>query len=130
MMKTAIKSLKVTSFQNGRSAWKTYLLCFQRDNMIVRMDQTFFSTKQMVRNSVNYKQMAAGYGYPLYYDTLFADLREAFNEALYSARQSSSGYWPTDATMTGVTVRNGSSLSTIDPIWPKLWRRLDEYFIQ
>ena len=25
--------------------------------------------------------MAAGYGYPLYYDTLFADLREAFNEA-------------------------------------------------
>ena len=30
--------------------------------------------------------------------------------------------------MTGVTVSDVSSLSTIDPIWPKRWRRLDEYF--
>ncbi len=82
----------------------------------------------MVRNSVNYKQVAAGYGYPLYYDTLFADLREAFNEALSSAKQSSKGYWPTDATMDGVTVSDASKLPTIAPIWPKLWRRLDEYF--
>jgi endonuclease YncB( thermonuclease family) len=86
-----------------------------------------FLDQEMVRNSVNYKQMAAGLAYPLYYDTLFADLREAFNEALYSAKQSSMGYWPTDATLSGVTVRGTGSLSTIDPIWPKLWRRLDEY---
>ncbi len=30
--------------------------------------------------------------------------------------------------MTGVTVSDPSGLSTIDPIWPKIWRRLDEYF--
>ena len=76
----------------------------------------------MVRNSVNYKQMAAGYGYPLYYDTLFADLRETFNEALRSAKQSSKGYWTTDATTKGVNVSDASSLSTMDPIWPKLWK--------
>ena len=39
-----------------------------------------FLDQEMVRNSVNYKQMAAGLAYPLYYDTLFAGLREAFNE--------------------------------------------------
>ena len=104
-------------------------ICFAFSGNIDRKDGSdVFLNQAMVRNSINYKQMAAGYGYPLYYDTLFADLREAFNEALYSARQSSSGYWPTDATMTGVTVSNGSSLSTISPIWPKLWRRLEEYF--
>ncbi len=27
-----------------------------------------FLDQDTVRNSVNYKQMAAGYGYPLYYD--------------------------------------------------------------
>lgn len=104
-------------------------ICFAFSGNIDRKDGSdVFLNQAMVRNSINYKQMAAGYGYPLYYDTLFADLREAFNEALYSARQSSSGYWPTDATMTGVTVNNGSSLATINPIWPKLWRRLEEYF--
>ena len=72
----------------------------------------------MLRNSVNYKQVASGFGYPLYYDTLFRDLRETFNEALNSAKQPSNGYWPTDATMTGVTVSDASSLSTIAPIWP------------
>jgi hypothetical protein len=35
--------------------------------------------------------MPAGYAYPLYYDTLVADLREVFNEALDSAKQSSQG---------------------------------------
>jgi hypothetical protein len=72
-------------------------------------------------------QMAAGFAYPLYYNTLFQELRETFNESLSLAKQSLSGYWPTDATMAGVTVNNSASLSTINPIWPKLWRRLDEY---
>ena len=87
-----------------------------------------FLDQPMLRNSVNYKQMEAGFAYPLYYNTLFRDLREAFNEALRSAKSPpSKGYWPTDATMTGVTVNDRHSLSTIEPIWPKLWRRLEEY---
>jgi hypothetical protein len=86
-----------------------------------------FLDLSMLRNSVNYKQMEAGFGYPLYYNTLFKQLRDGFNEALRSAKSSSSGYWPTDATMIGVTANDCASLSTIKPIWPKLWRRLEEY---
>jgi endonuclease YncB( thermonuclease family) len=86
-----------------------------------------FLDQQMLRSSVNYKQMESGFAYPLYYDTLFRDLRETFDEAVRSAKQSSSGYWPTDATISGVTITNANSLSSIKPIWPKIWRRLDEY---
>lgn len=88
-----------------------------------------FLDLDMLRNSVNYKQMKAGFSYPLYYNTLFSSLREGFNEAFNSARSSSNGYWPLDATMEGVTIDNLGSLSTIKPIWPKLWRRLDEYLL-
>ena len=103
-------------------------ICFTFSGVIDRNDGSdVFLDQAMVRNSINYKQMNAGFGYPLYYNTLFRDLREAFNEALSSAKSSSNGYWPTDATMTGVTVNDYGSLSTINPIWPKLWRRLEEY---
>ena len=86
-----------------------------------------FLDQSMLRNSVNYKQMEAGFAYPLYYNTLFKQLRDGFNEALQSAKSPPKGYWPTDATMTGVTANDCASLSTIKPIWPKLWRRLEEY---
>ena len=85
-----------------------------------------FLDQSIFWNSVNYNQMEAGFGCPLHYNTLFQTLREGFNEAL-SAAKSSNGYWPTDATVTGVTINDRASLSTIRPIWPYLWRRLEEY---
>lgn len=103
-------------------------ICFAFSGIIDRSDGSdVFLDQPLVRNSVNYKQMEAGCAYPLYYNTLFRDLRDTFNEALRSAKSSSKGYWPTDATMTGVTINGIDSLSTIKPIWPKLWRRLEEY---
>lgn len=84
-------------------------------------------TPAILRSSVNYKQMRDGYAYPLYYNTLFADLRNEFNKALNTARKSSRGYWPKDATQHGVLVKGKDGLATIRPIWPKLWRRLEEY---
>jgi hypothetical protein len=86
-----------------------------------------FLDQPMLRNSVNYKQMEAGFAYPLYYNTLFQTLRNGFNKALRKAKSPPKGNWPTDATMTGVTASKCASLSTIKPIWPKLWRRLEEY---
>ena len=86
-----------------------------------------FLDQSMLRKSVNYKQMKAGFAYPLYYNTLFKQLRDGFNKALRSAKSPPKGYWPTDATMTGVKANDCASLSTIKPIWPKLWRRLEEY---
>jgi endonuclease YncB( thermonuclease family) len=81
----------------------------------------------LLRDSVNFRQMQAGFAYPLYYNTLFADLRNEFNQALASANDDGVGYWPHDKTTDGVTVTSRADLATIPPIWPKLWRRLEEF---
>lgn len=81
----------------------------------------------LLRDSVNHHQALAGYAYPLYYNTLFTELRNEFNEAIEMAKSDKAGYWPLDRTTQGVTVKNHGDLATIPPIWPKLWRRLDEY---
>ncbi len=80
-----------------------------------------------LRESVNYLQMRNGFAYPLYYNTLFRELRQTLNEALHEARAANRGYWPTDATMTGVNIVARFQLSQIPPIWPKLWRRLEAF---
>ncbi len=84
----------------------------------------------MARISVNLKLAKAGFGYPLYYNTLFTSLREEFNKAIAKAKSGGSGYWSVDQTNTGVTVHNYADLATIPPIWPKLWRRLQEFLRQ
>lgn len=86
-----------------------------------------FLDASLLGKSVNYKQMLDGYAYPLYYNTLFAQLRNKFNSALRLAQRNNRGYWKTDKTLTGVTVNGKASLATIEPIWPKLWRRLETY---
>ncbi|MEW5987292.1 MAG: hypothetical protein AB1791_11700 [Chloroflexota bacterium] len=91
-------------------------------------DLGVFLDAPLLRQSVNFRQATAGYAYPLYYNTLFASLREEFNKAIACARLSEVGYWPADKTLTGVIVRNRADLATIPPIWPKLWRRLETYF--
>lgn len=79
--------------------------------------------------SANWAQMRDGHAYPLYYNTLFAALRSGFDEALAVARRDRLGLWASDATGTGVTVRERADLATIPPIWPKLWRRLRDYLV-
>lgn len=84
----------------------------------------------MARKSVNVKQAKAGFGYPLYYNTLFASLREEFNQAIAYAKREGFGYWSVDRTNIGVTIDNYADLAVIPPIWPKLWRRLEEFLRQ
>jgi endonuclease YncB( thermonuclease family) len=86
-----------------------------------------FLDADLLKKSVNFKQVQDGFAYPLYYNTLFASLRNTFNTALKKAQNSKLGYWKTDKSLLGVTVNNKASLATIDPIWPKLWRRLEEF---
>jgi endonuclease YncB( thermonuclease family) len=88
---------------------------------------TVFADGQLVRESINIRQALAGFAYPLYYNTLFAELRNEFDEAIRMAKSDKVGYWPVDRTTQGATVKNHGDLATIAPIWPKLWRRLDEY---
>ena len=113
---------RLTDDQSGRP------ICFafagntrQKDGSEVFLDGS------MLRDCVNYQQAKAGFAYPLYYNTLFASLREEFNEAIAFAKQNNLGYWPEDKTLTGVTVKSGNDLATIPPIWPKLWRRLESF---
>ena len=84
-------------------------------------------SRAMLRQSVNIEQAKAGFAYPLYYNTLFATLREEINQAMARARKNKVGYWPLDRTVTGITVTGYQDLAVIPPIWPKLWRRLEEF---
>lgn len=83
--------------------------------------------RDMLKTSVNYLQAQEGFAYPLFYNTLFASLRDEFKLAITHAKQNGLGNWPKDKTTTGVIITKHADLATIDPIWPKLWRRLDEF---
>jgi hypothetical protein len=105
-------------------------ICFVFSGNASQPDGTqIFLEADLVKESVNWKQMRDGYAYPLYYNTLFASLRAEFNKAFSLAKEDNGGlgYWPVDSTEQGVTVNSHSDLSSVPPIWPKLWRRLDEY---
>lgn len=60
----------------------------------------------LLRKSISYRQMKAGYAYLLYYNTLFAELRKVFDEVLAKAKADRAGYWPQDRTNRGVTVHS------------------------
>ena len=84
----------------------------------------------LLQKSVNFSQIQNGWAYPLYYNTLFGDLRQVLADGVVAARLAKVGYWPADATQTSVTVTGKAALAVIPPIWPKLWRRLDTYYKQ
>ena len=86
-----------------------------------------FLDNKRLKESVKYKQMKDGFACPLYYDTLFASSKDEFINALAHAKQNNLGYCPTDSTEAGVIVNTHADLATIKPIWPKIWRQLDEY---
>jgi len=80
-----------------------------------------------MKQSVNYKLLLRGHAYPMFYNTLFADLREPMADAVVRAWQDDKGVWAVDRTMTGVTFSGEASLDDMPPIFPKLWRRLKEW---
>lgn len=113
---------RMTDDQSGRP------ICFVFAGNTSRRDGSeVFLDGPMLRDSVNYQQAKAGFAYPLYYNTLFASLREEFSQIIASAKQNDLGYWPYDRTTSGVTIGSRNELATIPPIWPKLWRRLEEF---
>jgi hypothetical protein len=80
-----------------------------------------------VRESVNHAMLAAGMAYPLFYETLFQELRTPLVDAARSARATQRGYIVHDQSATGVTYSGPHTLGELPPIFPKLFRRLDEY---
>jgi endonuclease YncB( thermonuclease family) len=88
---------------------------------------SFVLQAPLLRKSVNVGIVRQGYAYPLFYKTLFAELRVVIVEALHAAQKAPSGglgYWPVDRTNKGFKVTGKADKDKIKPIFPKLWRRL------
>jgi len=85
-------------------------------------------TPALLRNSVNYKLVAAGHAYPTYYQTLFSDLRDELTKAVKSARGAHPklGLWSADKTG-GFNFTGEAVITDKYPILPKLFRRLLEH---
>lgn len=92
-----------------------------------RDGDSIFLTAERMKTSINYQLVENGNAYPLYYDTLFYDLRQEITDAVQAAREARKGVWSDDATTEGVTWAGASSLDELPPIFPKLWRRLQGY---
>ncbi len=86
-----------------------------------------FLTPERIKTSINYQLIENGNVYPLYYDTLFFDLRQQLTDAVLAARNAKKGIWQNDVTTEGATWDGANSLNNIPPLFPKLWRRLQGY---
>lgn len=89
--------------------------------------EDIFLDAGMLERSVNYQQLAAGFAYPLFYDTLYDDLRVAMAERVKELRAEPTGLWLHDQTQSAVHYQGRASLTLMPPIFPKLWRRLESY---
>lgn len=89
--------------------------------------QQAFLTAHLLRQSLNHRLLLQGHAYPLFYDTLFADLRAELTAAANQARQAHLGVWAADPTV-HVPVTTLDDVETQHTVYPKLFRRLADYF--
>jgi endonuclease YncB( thermonuclease family) len=80
----------------------------------------------LLRKSLNYKSIASGNSYPLFYDTLFASLRATLVQAAEAARSAKLGLWKDDRSTTGLAVANETQLEARGVTFPKLFDFRDE----
>jgi len=85
-------------------------------------------TTALAKRSLNCKLLLGGHAYPLFYDTLFADLRNVLAEATRQARTGGLGLWALDGSQTGVAARTRAELEAGGVTFPKLFRRVTDYF--
>lgn len=83
---------------------------------------------ELLRQSVNYQLLAAGVVYPLFYETLYKELRDEMVEAVNKARAAKLGIWKEDASTKGFIIKPPVNLPKLPPIFPKIWRRLDTFY--
>ncbi|MGZ9932514.1 nuclease [Streptomyces sp. NC-S4] len=83
----------------------------------------------MLELTLNHHLIKEGLVYPMYYNTLFHDLRNAITTATQKARTATppKGVWAEDSTVSGATVTGMSSITEHEVILPKLFRRLVDY---
>jgi endonuclease YncB( thermonuclease family) len=82
----------------------------------------------LLRESVNYKLLREGHVYPMFYETLYKELRDEMVTATQEARAANIGIWSADRSTEGFQVDVPPDLSDLPPIFPKLWRRLESFY--
>jgi endonuclease YncB( thermonuclease family) len=83
---------------------------------------------ELLLKSVNYQLLAAGFVYPMFYETLYKELRDEMVEAVNNARTKKLGVWQEDMSNKGFIVKPPVNLAKLPPIFPKLWRRLEAFY--
>jgi endonuclease YncB( thermonuclease family) len=87
-----------------------------------------FIGADLVKQSVNYQLLADGFAYPMFYETLYKELRDELTKAVEAARQANKGIWVEDASNKGFAIKPPVKLAELPPIFPKLWRRLETFY--
>jgi endonuclease YncB( thermonuclease family) len=83
----------------------------------------------LLKDSVNWELLDAGWVYPTFYSQLFHDLRDTLADTARNARASGQGVWTDDATNDGFSLDSRDQLTEQLVILPKLFRRLAEYLV-
>ncbi len=90
-----------------------------------------FITPDLLEKSINYQMLKEGFLYPMFYDTLYKELRDVMTAATVEARNAGKGIWSEDASNKGFIVKppvDRADLKELLPIFPKLWRRLESFY--
>lgn len=82
----------------------------------------------ILKKSLNFAMIRDGNAYPLFYDTLFMQLRVELAKAAKAARTAKKGMWKQNVTKAGFKANGLPDLETARVIFPKLFRRLADYF--
>ena len=83
--------------------------------------------RSILKNSLNYRLLARGLAYPMYYNGLFSDLRSPLSRAVANARSGGLGLWPLDKTNKGFSVSSLKAVTEEVAVLPKLFRRIISY---
>ena len=103
-------------------------ICFVFPDTINHPDGSdVFLDTDLVKKSLNYHMLKIGQAYPLFYETLFFDLRNELAGVVGQARASNLGLWPVDATNSGFDAADLAALENSIGIFPKLFRRIIDH---
>jgi hypothetical protein len=96
-------------------------------NTAIQNGQNVHLDAALLRRSLNYSLLRRGHVYPLFYDSLYDDLREPMRQAAMLAWYSGLGLWPYDWSNEWVDISNASGIEEEYTIFPKLFRRLVDF---
>ena len=93
----------------------------EKDGAEINLDRS------ILKGSLNYRLLARGLAYPMYYNGLFSDLRSPLSRAVANARSGGLGLWPLDKTNKGFSVSSLKAITEEVAVLPKLFRRIISY---